>query len=159
MDQLTALRTEVYAVLEGQRDPAERYEGFLHLNAVSQAAALLAARRALDGTLCMAAGLLHDIYSFRTLEEADHAARGAWEAAGLLQRSGFALADAEIVCQAVRRHSDKAAIDGPYDECLKDADVLAHWLTEPGKAFEPPKVARIQAVMAELGLKGTIRTK
>lgn len=156
MDQLTALRAEVYALLEGQRDAAERHAGFLHLNAVSQTSALLAARRGLDGNLCAAAGLLHDIYSYRTLEETDHAARGAWEAAGLLQRSGFAAADAEAICQAIRRHSDKAAIDGPYEECLKDADVLAHWLTEPGKAFEPPKVSRIQAAMAELGLKGTI---
>lgn len=159
MDQLTALRAEVYAILEGQSDAAERHAGFLHLNAVSQAAALLAARRGLDGVLCAAAGLLHDIYTYRTLGEADHAARGAWEAAGLLQRSGFAPADADVVCQAIRRHSDKAAIDGPYEECLKDADVLAHWLTEPGKAFEPPKVARIRAVMGELGLKGAIKSK
>jgi HD superfamily phosphodiesterase len=159
MERMTALRAEVDALLDAQQDTAERHAGFLHLNAVSQAAALLAARRALDGTLCAAAGLLHDIYSFRTLQEADHAQRGAWEAAAFLQRAGFSAEQSGVVCHAISRHSDKAAMDGPYDECLKDADVLAHWLADPGKAFEPPKVARIRSVMAELGLTGTVNSK
>lgn len=159
MDRLPALRAEVDALLDAQADEALRHEGWLHLNAVSQAAALLAAKRGLNMDLCAAAGLLHDIYSFRTGLEREHAAHGAWEAAGLLQRSGFCPEDAGVVCRAIERHSDKAAVDGPFEECLKDADVLAHWLSEPGKGFEPPKVARIRAAMDELGLAGIIKTK
>ncbi len=159
MDRLPALRAEVDALLDAQADEALRHEGFLHLNAVSQAAALLAAKRGLNMDLCAAAGLLHDIYSFRTGQERDHAAHGAWEAAGLLQRSGFGAEDSGVVCRAIERHSDKAAVDGPYEECLKDSDVLAHWLAEPGKGFEPPKVARIRAVMRELDFTGTIQSK
>lgn len=39
--------------------------------------------------------------------------------------------ETEIICSAVYNHSDKNKIGSPFDEIIKDADVLHHWLRNP----------------------------
>lgn len=158
MEGLEGLRGEVDRVLRRQGDAALQREGWIHLYGVSACAALLAHRRCLNVNLCAAAGLMHDIYTFRTGAEADHAQRGAGEAAEMLRSAGgFSEGDMRVVTCMIQRHSDKQAKDGPYEECLKDADVLAHWLYDPMKKFNAAKKARLIGVFGELGFSAAVQ--
>lgn len=157
MERVERLRQRVDRVLMEQKDDELRREGFAHLHGVSLAASLLATRRGLAHDLCAVAGMLHDIYTYETGEERDHAQHGADIADRLLREAGgFAAEEIGTMVASIRRHSDKGAVDGPYDECLKDADVLQHWLYEPTKKFNRDKARRLRAAMAELGLAGEI---
>jgi uncharacterized protein len=154
---LDGIRNSVNRLLTAQPDAALAQEGWVHLYGVSQAAALLAGRRGLDASICAAAGLLHDIYTFRTGLEAEHARFGAAEAETMLREAGgFTEGDVRVISCMILRHSDKAASDGPYEECLKDADVLAHWLYDPMKKFNAAKKARLVKTFAEIGISGDI---
>jgi uncharacterized protein len=156
-DALEKIRQEVNKVLLAQKDIALQSEGWTHLYGVSQAAVLLASHRALDSNLCAAAGLLHDIYTFRTAQEKDHALHGAAEAAQMLRATAsWSDADIAAVSAMILRHSDKQTIDSPMEECLKDADVLAHWLYDREKKMNAPKRVRLAKIMAELGITGVI---
>lgn len=157
MAGLDGVRHEINRVLNDQQDFRLRSEGWVHLYGVSQAAALLAFRRGLDTNLCAAAGLMHDIYTFRTGEEADHAQHGAAEAEVILHiAGGFSEGDMRVITCMIQRHSYKAVADGPYEECLKDADVFAHWLYDPMKKFDAAKRERLARVFSEFNISAHI---
>jgi HD superfamily phosphodiesterase len=110
------------------------------MHAVSQACALIALKRGENAELATIAGLLHDIASlknhdiepFKThgLTSANHAEKGAGIAMEILVGMNITtLQENEIICSAIRKHSDKDVIDTPFDEVLKDADVLAHGIS------------------------------
>jgi uncharacterized protein len=157
MAGLDEIRNKVNSILVSQKDIALQGEGWVHLYGVSQAAALISCRRGLDATICAAAGLMHDIYTFRTGQEKDHALHGSAEANDMLRGAGgFSEGDIRVIVCMIARHSDKQATDGPYEECLKDADVFAHWLYDMQKKFDAAKKARILKVMEELKIVGTV---
>jgi uncharacterized protein len=157
MDGLNKVRQAVNGILLAQKDIVLQGEGWVHLYGVSQAATLLACRRGLDAGLCATAGMLHDIYTFRTGLEQDHALHGAHEAVEILRASeAFEQGGIATVEKMILRHSDKQAEDGPYEECLKDADVFAHWLYDNQKKFDAAKKKRLVVVMNEFGIKGSI---
>jgi uncharacterized protein len=157
MNILDALRNAVNAVLLSQANTALQTAGWVHLYAVSQAAALLAMKRSLNADVCAAAGLLHDIHTYRTAEEADHARHGSVEAGGILRGAGgWAEGDIAAISGMILHHSDKQAVDSPLDECLKDADVFAHWLNDMSKKFDAARKARLDKIMAELRIAGIV---
>lgn len=98
-----------------------------HLEGVAQHARKLALKRALDPELCEIAGLLHDIA--RELDPGcdKHGVRGAQIARDFLQDI-LEEEQIEQVCSMIRYHPKKLQIHGPYEELLKDADVLDHVL-------------------------------
>lgn len=57
-----------------------------------------------------------------------------------------------IICQAIARHSNKADIDTPFDEVIKDADVLQHYLRNPMEDHFLQN-DRMQALLRELGME------
>lgn len=153
MAGIGGVRYEVNRILTEQKDPKLQTEGWIHLYGVAQAATLLAFRRGLDPGLCAAAALMHDIHTFLTGEEHDHAQQGAAEAEVILHiAGGFSEGDIRVIVCMIQRHSDKAASDGPYEECLKDADVFAHWLYDPMKKFDKAKRERLERVFSEIGI-------
>jgi len=112
---------------------------YIHMLGVSQACALIAVKRGENAELATMAGLLHDIASLRNhdiepykihgLTSQNHAEKGAEIAmAILLEINLTSEQENEIICKAIRKHSDKGNIDTPFDEVLKDADVFAHGL-------------------------------
>lgn len=160
MGKLSDLRSAVNNVLLAQQDIALQSEGWVHLYGVSQAAALLASARGLDADTCASAGLLHDIHTFRTGEEKDHAQHGAAEAAAMLRGiAGYPEEEVSTIVRMILCHSDKQGIDGPMEECLKDADVFAHWLNDMGKKFDVTRKARLVKVFGEIGINGRIMSQ
>ena len=120
---------------------------YTHALGVSQACALIAVKRGENHELATMAGLLHDIASLRNhdvepykiygLTPQNHAERGAEIAREiLLELNLTSEQENKIICEAIRKHSDKNNIDTPFDEVLKDADVFAHGLGDiTGKNF------------------------
>jgi uncharacterized protein len=160
MDRLERVRRVVDDIIRQQADEQERQVGFVHLYGVSQACALLALKRGLDVQLCAVAGMLHDISTYKTGDPTDHGRRSAIEAERLLGGLGaFAEPEIAVICRAISRHSAKDEVDGPLGELLKDADVLQHYLYNPGFTFTPaPKErSRLEAILGELGVHAVTR--
>ena len=152
-EQVRMVRTVVDSVLREQQDEEIRRAGYIHLYGVSEASALLARRRGLSVAIAAVAGMLHDIYTYRTGLQALHAPSGAEDARVILRDLGLFSQEQQLtIHSAILRHSDKERVDGPYDELLKDADVLQHYLHDPTKSFPGPVARRIHAVATELGL-------
>lgn len=152
-EKVRMVRAVVGSVLQEQEDDALRRSGYIHLYGVSEMSTLLAARRGLDVVTASVAGMLHDIYTCRTGLQLLHAASGAEGARVILRDLGvFSPEEQQRIHSAILRHSDKARVDGSYDELLKDADVLQHYLYDPTQSFPPAAAERIRNVAAELGL-------
>ena len=154
IDRTERVRQVVDPILRGQADEEERRSGFVHLYGVAQACALLALKRGLDAELCTVSGMLHDIWVYKTGDPTDHGRRGAPLAKEILSGLGcFAEAEIETICEAIAHHSIKDEVHGAYDELLKDADVLQHYLYN---TLLPPldkERARLAALRKELGIE------
>jgi uncharacterized protein len=154
MDRTERVRLIVDEILREQPEKIERRCGFLHLYGVAQACALLALKRGLDAELCTIAGMLHDLWTYKTGDPTDHARHGAPLAREILSGVGcFSEGEMTTICQAIARHSLKHEVHGIYDELLKDADVLQHYLYNT--LLEPTikDRARLAALRKELGLE------
>ena len=107
------------------------------------AAALLAKKRGEDPELATMAGLLHDLYAYRSGSYDDHAHLGADYARKLLEKLVITTPEeTDIICAAIWHHDSKAEVDGPMDEILKDADVIDHSLSDPTKGVEEHEQVR-----------------
>jgi uncharacterized protein len=153
MNRLERVREQVDGSLHRVEDLEESRCGFVHLYGVSAVAAFLAIRRGLNAECAAAAGMLHDLVSYETGDSRDHGTRSALRAFGILRELGtFSDSEIQIICSAIAQHSDKATVDGPFDELLKDADVLQHFLYNPNLAPAAGHEARRDALYEELGL-------
>ena len=113
------LRTE--CVGQEQQAILDKYA---HMQGVSSWSAVLALKRGLNPEIAAVAGLLHDIYTYRTGLTKLHAYNGEEEARVILRDSDlFSLEEQALIRSAIRKHSDKKVIDGEYDELLKDAEI------------------------------------
>ena len=132
MNRLEKLREKVDALLRQQPDPIERRCGFVHLYGVSDTCVLLADRRGFDAELAATAGMLHDLSTYETGDPTDHARHSALRAREMLSEMGdYSPDEIDMVTEAIRVHSTKDRVDGPFAELLKDADVLQHCLYDP----------------------------
>jgi uncharacterized protein len=153
MDRIEAVRQVIDDILRQQADVEERRCGFVHLYGVAQACAMLALWRSLDPELCTIAGMLHDIWSYKSGDPTDHAKLSSVEAQRIMSELGcFSEAEIATVGTAIAHHSDKDGVHGKLDELLKDADVLQHHLYNT--SFEPHEYMkpRLAAILDELGV-------
>ena len=98
------------------------------------------------------AGLLHDLYAYKSGSYDDHARLGAEYARKLLNKLALTTEEeTEVICRAIRHHDGKAEADGPMDEILKDADVIHHSLGDPTKEVKAHERERYAKLCAELG--------
>jgi uncharacterized protein len=148
-----SVRQVVDGILRQQPDVEERRCGFVHLYGVAQSCALLALKRGLDPELCTIAGMLHDVWSYKTGDATDHAELGSVEAGEIMSELGcFTETEIATVGTAIAHHSDKGGVHNVVDELLKDADVLQHYLYNASfEPFEHMKL-RLAAVLDELEL-------
>ena len=130
-NRLEALRGIIDCLIE-EKQPGRASYFYVHLYSVSYFCTLLAMRRGLDPELASASGMLHDIYQIDPGLLEKHAKKGALKAESILRQTGlYSDEEIRIIKQAVSHHSAKRKYHGPYDELLKDADVLSHVLYNP----------------------------
>ena len=153
MSRIKDLQKQVNKVLEKLEDGDRRLKAVSHLHGVALAAAMLAKVRGENAELATMAGLLHDLYAYKSGSYDDHAQLGADYARKLLDKLAVTSPEEmDVICTAIRHHDSKAETGGPMDEILKDADVIDHSLSDPTKEVKPHEVARYARLCAELGL-------
>lgn len=114
-------------MLKNCADKETGRNGYVHLYGVGQACALIALFRG-------------------------HAEKSSGQARRILADTrAFTEEEIEMVCQAIGRHSNKKQVDGEFDEILKDADEMQHWLRNPAEEYFFHK-ERTQKIAKELGL-------
>ena len=154
MERIGAVQACVDKIVAGQTDAIDIKFGYVHLYSVSQTCTLLAVKREQNVELAAIAGLLHDIYAYQTGNRKDHAHQGAAAAKKILQELNlFSEEEIDMISHAIYRHSNKDVIDSPFDEVLKDADALQHWLIMPLVDPAPHEAARISKMKEELGIQ------
>lgn len=106
------------------------FDEFIHTYGVAYLASILAIRRGLDPELACIAGLLHDCGRIiHNIQDHTHGPIGAKEAQQILKNTNlFNDAEINLICSAVRCHSEKKKIGSEYEELLKDADVFERLL-------------------------------
>lgn len=153
MNRLEKIRKIVNDILMNNSDLEERHCGFVHLYGVSSICRLLALKRGLDAELCGIAGMLHDISSYKLGNSIDHSKLGSIEARKILNEAKcFEDEEIDIICKSIYNHSDKNEIHSVYDEILKDADVLQHYLNNSKFKIEEKEKSRLYDLFIDLGI-------
>jgi HD superfamily phosphodiesterase len=99
------------------------------------------------------AGMLHDYISYQGYTGTEHAHHGAPVVKTLLESINITTKEeTELIVQAVYNHSDKERIDSEFDEVLKDADVMQHWLCNPMEPLFHER-ERVEKLIIEFGLQ------
>ncbi len=152
MSRIKDLQKKVYHVLEKNIDDADkRAKAVAHLHGVALAAAILAKKRGENAELATMAGMLHDLWAYKSGSYDDHAHLGAEYARKVLGEL-VTPEETEIICSAIYHHDSKAETNGPLDEILKDADVIDHSLSDPTKEVKEHEKVRYEKMCVELGL-------
>ena len=134
-------------------DPDELKKAYVHLYGVSLAAGMISEKRGQNTELACMAAMLHDMYAYTTGSYEDHAHKGADLARKILEKLGITSEEeTDIICSAIYHHDDKASVDSPMDEVLKDADVVHHTMNDPEKPIKEKERKRYDALRAEFGL-------
>ena len=152
MSRLKELRNYVDAEINKMEDPDKRTSAIAHLYGVSLAATMIAKKRGEDPELASMAGLLHDLYAYKSGSYDDHAHKGADLAKKILNDLGsVSKEELDTICSAIWHHNDKENTDSSMDEVLKDADVIDHSLTDPTKEVKSHEAARYARLCDEFG--------
>lgn len=157
--RIDTLRKYVDEMLLQNNNDNERRCGYVHLYGVGMAAALIALKRGFDPELAEMAGILHDYISYRGFDTADHAHQCEPVVRDLLNKIAITTAEeTDIICSAVYNHSDKDRIDSDFDEIIKDADTMQHWLRNPKEPLFREFI-RVQKLCDEFNLNFSLCTK
>ena len=153
MNRIELVREYVDRILLHIPDTTERRCGYMHLYGVSQDCALIALKRRENVELAAIAGMLHDIYSYSTLDSKDHARKGSVMAREILTSlQVFTNDEIDTVCSAIYNHSSKGSRHSSFDELLIDADVLQHCLYDPLAGAAEHEKQRYDNLKFELGI-------
>lgn len=154
MNRVEKVREIIDEILLNMADVEERRCAYLHLYGVSQACALLALKRNENVELAVIAGMLHDIYSYASMDSTDHAHKGAKMARSLLDSLNiFNENEKNLIYSAIYNHSDKSIVHDSLDELLKDADVMQHVLYNPLFDIKQHEKKRFSSLKTEFNLE------
>jgi len=151
MNRLERLRFEVDKLIFKKQAYNARY--FIsHLYGVSRFCTLLAIKRGLDAEIAATSGMLHDIYQITAGTTENHAIEGAVIAGKMLKATKqYSAKEISIITTAISRHSKKRKIHEPYDELLKDADVMDHSFCNTAYPVIEKDIVRYNNLLEEFG--------
>ena len=152
-NRIEKVRACVDDILLHMTDTVERRCAYVHLYGVAQACAMIAQKRKENVELAIVAGMLHDIFSYKTMHHQDHAHKGAAMAREILNELAvFDDVETDMICDAIYNHSDKAMTHTSFTEILIDADVLQHYLYNPFFAASESEKMRLENLKGEFCL-------
>ena len=133
IDQVRALIDPIIKAIE---DEETKRCAYVHLYGVGLMAAMLALKRGHSrrtAELAEIAGMLHDLLKYHDPTTTDHAHDGAEFARRQVLDKLDCLTEEEkqLVYDGIYNHSDKHIKGTPFEEIIKDADVLQHSLRNP----------------------------
>ncbi|MDR0312507.1 MAG: HD domain-containing protein [Treponema sp.] len=151
--RLETLRLTIDELIKEKQPERDRYF-YVHLYGVSHFCTLLALRRNLNVELATTCGMLHDIYPVLYGSYENHGIKGAEQAEKILRATNLYNDDEiSIITNAISRHSDKDIIQDPYDEVLKDGDVMSHCLYNTDLPVNEKEIKRLKKILTELGIQ------
>ena len=154
MSRIKELQKHIHMILKEMEDDQKRSNAIAHLHGVSLAAVMLAKKRGQDPELAAMAGLLHDMYAYKSGSYEDHAHKEAVYAREILEELGLTnKEETDVICSAIWNHDSKGQMDSPMDEILKDADVLHHSLGDPTKEVKVHESMRFAKLCEEFGFR------
>ncbi len=154
MSRIKDLQKQVHRILKCVDENQKRANAIAHLHGVSLAAVMIAKKRGENPELAAMAGLLHDLYAYKSGSYEDHAHKGAEYARSILREMGLTNEEeTETICSAIWHHDSKAEVDGTMDEILKDADVLHHSLGDPTKEVKAHEKERYNRLCREFDFR------
>lgn len=154
MGRLAILRDYVDATLDQMKDENKRKSAYIHLYGVSLSATLIAKHRHEDAELAAMAAMLHDLYAYKNSSYEDHAHRGGELAREILEELKLTSEqENEKIVSAIYHHDDKEVVDRPFDEVLKDADVMHHTMNDLDKPIKEKEKKRFEALLDEFQLR------
>ena len=152
MSRLKDLRKIIDAKLMDV-DETKRNSAVAHLYGVSLAGTIIAKKRGLDPELVSMAAMLHDMAAYLSGSYDDHAHKGAVLAKEILgELNQTDEEETALICSMIYHHDDKLIIDSPYDEALKDADVIHHCFNDLSKPIKEKEQKRFDSLCEEFGL-------
>ena len=153
MSRLKELRNYINEELYKMEDIDERTAAITHLNGVALAATILAKKRGFDPEVAAMAGVLLDLHAYKTGSYEEHEHKGSELARQILVELELTTPEeTEMICSAIYHHGDKLIVDSPFDELLKDADVISHTLNDPTKSIKEREQKRYDALCEEFHL-------
>ena len=153
MDRIEEIRQAINDILIEVGCSDERINIRNHLYSVSQFCAFIAQKRGENSEIATIAGLLHDIYTLKTLESRNHASLGSQLAKVLLKDLDITTEkETQIICSAINNHSNKKSVHSEFDEILKDADVMQHCLYNIKQPVLKKEILRYESLKKEFGL-------
>jgi uncharacterized protein len=154
MSRIKDIEKKVISILDNIEDGEKRAKAIAHLHGVSLSAVIIAKKREQNPELAAIAGLLHDLYAYKSGSYDDHAHRGADYAKEILNEMKLTSPEeTKIICSAIFNHDSKSDFNEPMDEILKDADVIDHSLADPTKAVKEHEQERYSKLCEEFGLR------
>lgn len=156
MNRLDIVKEYVNGIVNSRGETRDQSCFFIHLYGVAAACALLASKRGLDPEIASASGLMHDMYACWTGSTLFHAYSGAEMSRVALRRMGcFTEEEKLLIESSIFHHSDKAHVHDPYDELLKDADILQPYLQSGLRELDAGRIPRMNRMAEELGIPFT----
>ncbi|ADU21265.1 HD domain-containing protein [Ruminococcus albus] len=134
--QIDQVRALIDTIIKAIEDEETKRCAYVHLYGVGLMAAMIALKRGHSrrtAELAEIAGMLHDLLKYHDPTIADHAHEGAEFARRQVLDKLDCLTEEEkqLVYDGIYNHSDKHIKSTPFDEIIKDADVLQHSLRNP----------------------------
>ena len=156
INRLEVLRDDIDRLIFKKQPVHSRY--FIsHLYGVSRFCALIAMKRGLDSEIAATCGMLHDIYQVTAGTTEDHAIKGAVVAESMLKATKqYSNEEIKVITTAILRHSKKRKIHDPYDEVLKDADVMDHCFYNPVYPILEKEIVRYNNLLQEFGFNDAL---
>lgn len=154
MGRLAELRMYINKELSMIPDEDTKIKAAAHLYGVSFAAAIIAQKRGLDPEIASMAGMLHDIYAYKSGSYEDHAHKGAELSKTILAELHLTSEEENaVIVSAIYHHDDKMLIDAPMDEVIKDADAMHHIYNDLSKDIKTKEQARYENLKKEFGIQ------
>lgn len=141
---MNELQNIFFENIENQTHGIYKKKAFFHSIQVSAICQKIAQEKCLDIEMAGIMGLFHDYSQFIRHNSFEHAHYSAMMTQEILEHYHYSKEKIEIIVHAISHHSDKERIDDEYSEILKDADVLAQYLSEPDAAFKESYIKRIK---------------
>ena len=153
INRLEVLRNDIDRLIFRKQPSYSRYF-IAHLYGVSKFCALIALKRSLDPEIAATCGMLHDIYQVTAGTTLDHAIKGAVVAEEMLKATKqYSDEEIKVITGAISKHNKKRKIHGPYEEALKDADVMDHCFYNPVYPVLEKEIDRYNNLLEEFGLE------
>lgn len=141
-----------------QRRSSELKNGWFHLSSVAALSGLLANKRCLNSEICQTAGILHDLWLYLNLpldreRHKKHDELGASFANDILQESRlYSVTECTLIVKIIRAHNKKDMEHDEYEELLKDADALQHYINSSDYDKRYNYHGRIEPLLKELNI-------